>query len=98
VAFPPFDLFRPDVSATLPVILDHAPVALRHPKLRAPFTLASASAAGFRSTLDQQGFTEIFSPKIVGSVTESGANVFSIDYFGKPATSRSRRSSTSRPW
>jgi hypothetical protein len=39
-----------------------------------------------------------FSPKIVGSVTESGANVFSIDYFGKPATSRSRRSSTSRPW
>ena len=31
------------------------------------------------------GFTEIFSPKIVASATESGANVFLIDYLGQPA-------------
>src|SRR5947208_3646727 len=40
---PPFDLYRPTVSATLPTILDSAPVALRHPALRAQFEIAAAS-------------------------------------------------------
>ncbi|MEO8609267.1 MAG: aspartate--tRNA(Asn) ligase, partial [Chloroflexota bacterium] len=31
------------------------------------------------------GFTEIQTPKIVGAATESGANVFALDYFGTPA-------------
>jgi len=81
----PFDLYRPAVPATLPTILDHAPVALRHPRLRAPHTIAAASVAGYRRTLDRLGFTEIHTPKIVGSATESGANVFGIDYFGTRA-------------
>ncbi|MEO3790136.1 aspartate--tRNA(Asn) ligase [Nonomuraea sp. B10E15] len=84
-AAPPFDLYRPEPGATLPTILDHAPVALRHPRLRAPLEIAAASVAGFRETLDGLGFTEIHTPKIVGSATESGANVFGIDYFGRPA-------------
>ncbi|SDL13998.1 nondiscriminating aspartyl-tRNA synthetase [Nonomuraea maritima] len=82
---PPFDLYRPVVGAGLPTILDHAPVALRHPLLRAPLEISAASVAGFRETLDRLGFTEIHTPKIVGSATESGANVFGIDYFGRPA-------------
>ena len=41
--------------------------------------------AGFRAALDDLGFTEISTPKIVGSATESGANVFGLDYFGRPA-------------
>ncbi len=66
-------------------MLDHAPVALRHPLLRAPLEISAASVAGFRETLDRLGFTEIHTPKIVASATESGANVFGIDYFGRPA-------------
>lgn len=85
VKAPPFDLFRPTVPATLPTILDHAPVALRHPALRQPLEISAASVAGFRATLDGLGFTEVHTPKIVESATESGANVFAIDYFGKPA-------------
>ena len=81
----PFDLYRPSVPATLPTILDHAPVALRHPRLRAPHLIAAASVAGYRAALDGLGFTEIHTPKIVGSATESGANVFGIDYFGTRA-------------
>lgn len=81
----PFELYRPDLSATLPVVLDSAPFALRHPKLRAPIELGAAAVAGFRSTLDGLGFTEVHTPKIVGSATESGANVFGIDYFGRRA-------------
>ncbi len=82
---PPFDLYRPTLTATLPTILDHAPTTLRHPLLRAGFDIAAASVAGFRAALDGLGFTEVFTPKIVESATESGANVFALDWFGRPA-------------
>jgi len=84
-ARPPFDLYRPTVTASLPTILDNAPASLRHPLLRAPFEISAAAVAGFRATLDGLGFTEISTPKIVRSATESGANVFGIDYFGQRA-------------
>src|SRR5262249_44105899 len=57
----------------------------RHPRRRALFQLAAASLAGFRATLRARGFVEIQTPKIVGGATESGANVFALDYFGRPA-------------
>jgi nondiscriminating aspartyl-tRNA synthetase len=82
---PPFDLYRPALTAALPTILDHAPTTLRHPRLRSGFEVSAASAAGFRAALDRLDFTEVFTPKIVESATESGANVFQLDYFGRPA-------------
>ncbi len=82
---PPFELRRPALNAHLPSLLDHAAVALRHPRIRAAFSISAASLAGFRSTLDAMGFTEIQTPKIVGAATESGANVFGLDYFGRRA-------------
>jgi nondiscriminating aspartyl-tRNA synthetase len=82
---PPIDLYRPAVTAGLPTILDHAPTTLRHPVLRAGFEIAAASVAGFRATMDRLAFTEVHTPKIVASATESGANVFGLDYFGRPA-------------
>jgi len=82
---PPFDLYRPTVAASLPTVLDHAPTTLRHPVLKAGFEIAAASVAGFREAMDGLGFTEVHTPKIVESATESGANVFGIDYFGRPA-------------
>ena len=82
---PPFDLYRPVIQAQLPTILDNAPVALRHPRRRAYFAIQAASMAGFRQTLHELGFTEIQTPKIVGSATESGATTFALDYFGKTA-------------
>jgi nondiscriminating aspartyl-tRNA synthetase len=82
---PPFDLFRPDLKVPLSTVLDHAALALRHPKQRAPWEIVAASLEGFRSTLRGMGFVEIQTPKIVAGATESGANVFPIDYFGRPA-------------
>jgi nondiscriminating aspartyl-tRNA synthetase len=81
----PFELYRPELTAALPTLLDHAPVALRHPKQRKVFQLSAAAVAGFRAALDGLGFTEIHTPKLVASATESGANVFALDYFGGPA-------------
>ncbi|MEP9381513.1 aspartate--tRNA(Asn) ligase [Nocardioides sp. KR10-350] len=82
---PAVELWRPSLEASLPVLLDHAVTAWRHPAQRARWELAAASLRGFRRTLDDRGFTEVHSPKIVESVTESGANVFELDYFGRPA-------------
>ena len=76
---------RPELNATLPSLLDHAAVSLRHPRIRAALSIAAASLAGFRSTLDGMGFIEIQTPKIVGTATESGANLFALDYFGRRA-------------
>jgi nondiscriminating aspartyl-tRNA synthetase len=47
--------------------------------------VSAAAVAGFRSTLDALGFVEVHTPKIVAGATESGANVFALDYFGRPA-------------
>ena len=85
VKAPPVDLWRPTLDASLPTILDHAAVTWRHPLRRARWELAAASLRGFRTALDGLGFTEIQTPKIVSSATESGANVFQLDYFGRPA-------------
>ncbi len=82
---PPVELWRPTLNASLPTLLDHAGVTWRHPLQQAKWQLAAASLQGFRATLDADGFTEVHSPKLVESATESGANVFEVDYFGRPA-------------
>jgi nondiscriminating aspartyl-tRNA synthetase len=82
---PPVELWRPALSVSLPTLLDHAAVTLRHPARAAVFRMAAASVAGFRATLDAAGFTEVTTPKIVAAATESGATVFGLDYFGRPA-------------
>jgi nondiscriminating aspartyl-tRNA synthetase len=82
---PPFDLFRPELNAQLPTILDHAAVALRHPRARATHRIAAASAEGYRKSLRALDFVEIFTPKLVAAATEGGANVFPVDYFRRTA-------------
>jgi nondiscriminating aspartyl-tRNA synthetase len=82
---PPFELRRPRINAQLPTLLDHAAVSLRHPARRAIASIAAASVHGFRQALDDMDFTEVFTPKVVAAATEGGANVFPIDWFGRPA-------------
>lgn len=82
---PPVELWRPTITASLPTMLDHAQVTWRHPRQQAKWRLAAASLHGFRKVLDAADFTEVHSPKLVESATESGANVFAVDYFGRPA-------------
>jgi len=60
-------------------------LGLRHAGKRSALRVGAELARGFREALTQRGFVEIFTPKIVGSATEGGANVFPIDYFGRVA-------------
>ena len=85
VEAPPIELRRPELKESLPTRLDFAPIAWRHPREREKLLVAAASVRGFRAALDRLGFTEIQTPKLVASATESGANLFTLDYFGRPA-------------
>ena len=38
-----------------------------------------------RKTLAEKKFIEITTPKIIGSASEGGADLFSLEYFGKTA-------------
>ncbi|GFF34633.1 aspartate--tRNA ligase, cytoplasmic [Aspergillus udagawae] len=58
---------------------------LRTPTSQSIFRLQSALCNIFRSSLDEQGFIEIHTPKLQGSATESGASVFQVNYFGRDA-------------
>ncbi|MBI4787097.1 MAG: aspartate--tRNA(Asn) ligase [Chloroflexi bacterium] len=81
----PVALNKPVVNVTLDTFLNHATVGLRHPRRRALFRISARVMAAFREFLTGEGFTEIQSPKLVASSTESGANVFNVNYFGREA-------------
>jgi nondiscriminating aspartyl-tRNA synthetase len=82
---PPVPLNKPKLSANITTLLDHAAVTNRHPARRAILRLGAGAMANFRAMLTARDFTEIQTPKIVAAATESGANVFQLDYFGRPA-------------
>lgn len=82
---PVVPLNKPRLNVQLTTLLDHAVVANRHPARRAILRLGAGAMRAFRATLDARQFTEIQTPKLVAAATESGANVFAVDYFGHQA-------------
>ncbi|HKX82419.1 MAG TPA: aspartate--tRNA(Asn) ligase [Nitrososphaera sp.] len=61
--------------------LDARALDLRNPKTAAIFRLRSAGLRVIRDTLRSEGFIEVNTPKIIGSASEGGANLFGFDYF-----------------
>jgi nondiscriminating aspartyl-tRNA synthetase len=82
---PPMVLSKRQLKASLTTQLDHAVIGNRHPSRRAILRLGAVTMEAFRMELQAKGFTEIQTPKIVAAATESGSNVFALDYFGRPA-------------
>lgn len=60
-------------------------IDLRTTAAQAIFRVQSAICQGFRGHLDSLGFLEIHTPKLQGAASESGASVFKVDYFQRPA-------------
>lgn len=79
------DLGAKVLKANLETMLDRRVLTLRHLRERAIFKLQEGIGVAFREYLLGQRFTEIHSPKIVAAGAEGGANIFKLDYFGKPA-------------
>lgn len=65
--------------------LDNRWMDLRAPANNAIMRIQSAVCQLFRENLYQQGFCEIHTPKLIAGESESGAGVFTTDYFGTTA-------------
>ena len=70
------------VESAIDKRLDARALDLRNPKIAAIFRLRSAGLDIIRNTLSSLGFIEVNTPKIIGSASEGGANLFSFGYFG----------------
>ena len=81
----PFDLEKDDINLNLNTLLDYRPLSLRHPKVQAIFRLYSILLNSYSESMREEGFTEIKTPKILGSASEGGANFFKVNYFEKEA-------------
>ncbi|MGQ0605509.1 MAG: aspartate--tRNA(Asn) ligase [Candidatus Nitrosotenuis sp.] len=58
---------------------------LRNQRVAAIFKIRSAVLESLRKAFLEKKFIEITTPKIIGSASEGGANLFSLEYFGKKA-------------
>lgn len=84
---PPIEYYKREIPSDLEFILDHRSIALRNRKLQAVFKVQAEIMHAFRLYMhDEIGAIEYFSPNIVGTSSEGGAEFFNVDYFGYVAT------------
>lgn len=80
-------------SPTLPINEKSSPdtrmdwryLELRNAKNRLIFELMTVIEHAMREYWNQNGFIEIHSPKLMGTCSESGSELFKLDYFGREA-------------
>ena len=65
--------------------LNHRAIDMRNQRTASIFRIRHHVLQSLRRTLAGTKFTEITTPKIIGSASEGGANLFSLEYFGKTA-------------
>ena len=66
--------------------LDWRYIDLRDPKKLLIFKIQTSAEHAMREFWLRNGFTEIHSPKLVEGASESGAELFKLDYFGQEAS------------
>ncbi|MGD2106682.1 MAG: aspartate--tRNA(Asn) ligase [Nitrosopumilaceae archaeon] len=73
------------VESNIDTRLNHRALDMRNQKTASIFKLRHHVLASLRKTLSDKKFIEITTPKIIGSASEGGADLFSLEYFGKTA-------------
>lgn len=81
----PIEINKDRIEASLDTILNNRVLSLRNPRINAVFKIQAALAQGFSAYLKGQGFTEVFTPKIVAEGTEGGTELFEVKYFDRKA-------------
>ncbi len=81
----PIDMSKEDLNVSLPTLLDNRSLVLRHPKIKSIFTVQTTIIDEFRNSLKNLGFMEFQAPILVPAQAESGAEVFSVNYFDHTA-------------
>jgi nondiscriminating aspartyl-tRNA synthetase len=74
-----------DEHTALDQRLDWRFLDLRRPAQRLVFEVQTTVERAMRSVADAEGFTELHTPKLMGTASESGAEVFEVGYFDRTA-------------
>ncbi len=77
----PIEVNTEDFEINLDTMLNNRVLSLRHEKVNSIFKVQSLLVQGFREFLTSEGFTEIFTPKIVSEGAEGGTEIFEVKYF-----------------
>lgn len=85
---PPIEIDKPlpHKPENLDTLFEHRVIGLRNIQERAIFEIQATICREIRKHFDDNGFTEMHTPKLLAEATEGGAEVFTLDYFGKTAT------------
>ncbi|MBI2062612.1 MAG: aspartate--tRNA(Asn) ligase [Candidatus Yanofskybacteria bacterium] len=85
---PPIEIDKPlsHDPQNLDTLFDYRVIGLRNVKESAVFKIQAEIKDAMRQFLKKNDFVEFNSPKLLAGSTEGGAEVFKLDYFGKPAT------------
>lgn len=85
---PPIEIDKPldHKPENLDTLFDNRVVGLRNLRETAIFKIQDRVLEGARRYFYQNGFTEMKTPKLLAKPTEGGAEVFTMDYFGKTAS------------
>ncbi len=85
VAPPPVELAKEEWHTNPDTLLAYRHVTVRSPRARAALKVKAVLVRAFRALLDERGFTEVFTPKLVSAGAEGGANLFEVDFYGQRA-------------
>ncbi|MCL2038708.1 aspartate--tRNA(Asn) ligase [Candidatus Saccharibacteria bacterium] len=85
---PPIEIDKPidHKSENLDTLFDHRVLNIRNLNEQKIFKIRAAMTQYIREYLIEREFIEIDTPKLLGAPTEGGAEVFTLDYFGKTAS------------
>ena len=85
---PPIEIDKPisHKSDNLDTLFEYRVLNIRNLQEQKIFKIRSSLTRYIREYLTGQEFVEIDTPKLLAEATEGGAEVFTLDYFGKTAT------------
>ena len=81
----PIEINKEELNINLDTMLNNRILSLRHEKINAIFKVQNLVVSGFREYLSKEGFTEIFTPKLVAEGAEGGTEIFEVKYFENKA-------------
>ncbi len=81
----PLEVETKKTRALLDTRLDNRSLDLRKPENIAIFRIQAKIIEGMQTFLNKNGFTQVYTPSLLGGESEGGAEVFQVPYFGKKA-------------
>ncbi|WP_027631385.1 aspartate--tRNA(Asn) ligase [Clostridium hydrogeniformans] len=82
---PPIEINKEELEVSLDTMLNNRVLSLRHSSQNSIFHIKNIIVKSFREFLCEEGFMEIFTPRIVKEGAEGGTEVFKVNYFGEEA-------------